>query len=48
MCLSYTKFNDITKPFKIPIPRGYDAIRTVGTGPNKICIIRLDARQGYH
>ena len=29
ICLSYSKLNYITKPFKIPIPRGYDAIRNV-------------------
>ena len=48
MCVSYTKLNDITKTFEFPIPRCDDAIRNIGAVSNKIRIISLDARQGYH
>ena len=48
MCVSYRKLNDIKKPFEFPIPSCDDAIGTVSSVSNKIWIISLDARQGYH
>ena len=47
MCVFYGKLNGITKPFEFHIPFFDDAIRTVGSGSNKIWIISLDERQGY-
>ena len=48
MCVSYRRLNGITKPSELTITRCGDAIRKSGTGPNKILIISLYARQGYH
>ena len=48
MCVSYRKLNGATKPVELPIPRCGDPIRTSGAKSNKIWIIGLDARQGYH
>ena len=48
MCVSYRKFNGSTKTLNSPIICCDDAISTVGAGSNKIWIISLDARQGYH
>ena len=48
MCVSYRKLNGIIIPFEFPIPRCDDAISNVGAISNKIWILSLDARQGYH
>jgi hypothetical protein len=48
MCVSYRKLNSVTKPFEYPIPRCDDAIESVGSGSDRVWIISLDARQGYH
>ena len=48
MCVSYGKLNGIKKTFELPIPRCDGNIITVGYGSNKILIISLDSRQGYH
>ena len=48
MCVSYRRLNAVTKPFQFPIPRCDDAITILGDGADKIWIISLDARQGYH
>ena len=48
MCVSYRKLNGIAKLFEFPILCCNDAIITVSARSNKICIISLDARQGYH
>ena len=48
MCVSYRKRIGIDKHFGFPIPCCDDAISTVGARSNKIWIILLDARQGYH
>ena len=48
MCVSYRKHNGITKPFEFPIPHCDDDISTTGSRSNKIWIVSLDARQGYH
>ena len=48
MYVSYRKLNSVTKPFQFPIPNCDDAIVILGSGSGHICIISLDARQGYH
>ena len=48
MFVYYRKLNGIIKPFEFPIPRFDNAISTVGAVLNKIWIISLDVRQGYH
>ena len=48
MCVSYIKLNGINKPSEFPITRCDDAISNVGYRSNKMWIISLDARQGYH
>ena len=48
VCVSYRKRNGITKPFDFPILRCDESISTGGSRSNKIWIISLDARQGYH
>ena len=48
MCVSYGKINGSTKPFKLKTPCCYDVISTIGAASNKIRIIILDTRQGYH
>ena len=46
--VSYRKLNGIEKSSGLHVPRCYDAIRISSYGSNKIWIISLDARQGYH
>ena len=48
MCVSYKKLYGITKLFNLPNSCCNNSISTVGAGSNKIWIICLDARQGYH
>ena len=48
MCGSYRKLNGITKYFEFPIPRCDDSIGTVSAASNKIWIISMGTRQGYH
>ena len=48
MCVSYRQLNAITKPFEYPIPRCDDAIAILIVGGEKVYIITVDARQGYH
>ena len=36
MCVSYRKFNTITKPFEFPIPRCDNAIEIIDTGSQYI------------
>ena len=49
MCVSYRKLNGVTKPFAYPIPRCDDAVDNLGICVgDKIYIISLDAKQGYH
>ena len=48
MCVSYRKLNGFIKHFYLPSKHCDDSISTLVSGSNKIWIISLDERQGYH
>ena len=48
ICVSYRGLNKVTKFFEYPIPRCDNAITLILLGPNKIYIITVDYKQGYH
>jgi hypothetical protein len=47
-CCSYCKVNGVTLPFEYPLPRCEDAIEDFGDSADKLLVISLDARSGYH
>ena len=48
MCVSYRGLNKVTKVYEFPIPRCDMAVTIFHTGANKMYIITVDAKQGYH
>ena len=48
ICVSYQKFNEVTKPFQYLIPRCNNAVTVLNVGEHCIWIITPDARQEYH
>ena len=48
MCVSYRGLNAVTLPFAYPIPRCDDAIMIFNVGGEKVYLITVDAKQGYH
>jgi hypothetical protein len=48
MCVSYCRLNQVTLPFKYPIPRCNDSIVNFGDSAGRLFFISLDNKTGYH
>ena len=48
MCVLYRGLNKVTKIYEFPIPRCDMVVTIFQTCANKMYIITVDAKQGYH
>ena len=48
LCVSYRRLNSVTNPFDYPIPHCDSTVTIFQIGSKTMCIITVDAKQGFH